>query len=111
MDKGFNCHRHGTTTSASSARIHLILPNPVRTGGLAARRIGSAPGHDHFTEHEQAFDLLNEVGIAGKVLVEKLPKAEGVGRRRSGGSRRWSRRALPGAVGLSSGEEGEVQDN
>ena len=107
------CSRpHIAAFPATCTWVHLVLPDPICAALLAAWCVGPAPIHDHRTEHALAWKVLYHVGIAGKAVVQVVPKALGEGRRSSPGSQRGCRgRDLPATVDFFKSGRGEVEDH
>ena len=67
---------------------------------------------DQCTEHDLAWKVLCQVGIAGKVVGQIVPNGLGVGRRTGPGSqKRGPGRALPATEVLNRSVQGEVEDS
>ena len=85
---GFNGLPPCPALPAAGARAQLVLPNPISAFCAPAGHVVSSPLHDCGTERDLAWKVRCDVGITGKVVNEKLPKAEGVCSTGAGGSRR-----------------------
>ena len=72
-----------TTFSALRSGSEFVAPDPVAAALVLACHVAAAPLHDHFTDLELAYVLFSVEGIAGKVVVDNLPKEVGESSARS----------------------------